>query len=157
MLSPTKNSYLELRGKEFALKKKRKCSVSMNDVSTEFLFPKGNQLFKSCLSIRYVGNDALVFLWKPFSPCPSGVVSIFLHLFHGCCWILAPCFYPALTQRTLGFTPLEDRINIKGATREHLREEREVEWGMTFPSKHMLCRWGREGLQPCWKEICVHF
>lgn len=73
MLSPTKNSYLELRGKEFALKKKRKCSVSMNNVSTEFLFPKGKQLFKSCLSIRYVGNDAVVFLWKPFSHVLQGL------------------------------------------------------------------------------------
>jgi len=97
-------------------------------------------------------------LWKPFSPCPWGVVSILLHLFHGCYWIWAPCFYSALTQGTPGFIPLADRTNIKGDTEEHLKEGWEVERGMTFPSKHMLGRWGREGLQPCWKEeMCVYF
>lgn len=97
-------------------------------------------------------------LWEPFSPCPWGVVSILLHLFHGCLWIWAPCFYSALTQGTLGFIPLADRTNIKGDTEEHLKEGWEVEQGMTFPSKHMLGRWGREGLQPCWKEeMCVYF
>lgn len=53
-------------------------------------------------------------LWKAFFPCPWGVVRIFLHVFHGCCWILALCFYSAFTQGTLGFTPLADRTNMKG-------------------------------------------
>lgn len=136
VLHPTKNNYLELRRKEFSLKSKSKCSVFMNDFSTEFV-SKGKTVV-------------------PFSsPCPSGHVSFLFHFFIGA--VEFGTAFSAITPGTMVLTPA-NRTDIKEDAEEHPEEGWEMEWRRTSLSKHMLGRWGREGLQPSWKEeVCVYF